>query len=136
MRELLVNRCRHFVFTTALPPLLGTWWLDALQRVQSDELGRRSLHQSASVFRAELARHGVTALGKDYVLPIVLVEERRTVRTAQRLRLAGWDIRAIRTPSVPPGSARLRISIHADHDPGMLLAAAADVARAVAEYVE
>jgi 7-keto-8-aminopelargonate synthetase-like enzyme len=133
MKELLVNRCRHFLFTTALPPVLGAWWLDALERVRGDEAGRRSLHDMTALFRGELSRHGVAAQGKDYVIPIVLGDDGRAVRVAQGLRAAGWDIRAIRPPSVPPGSARLRLSIHADHDRGTLIAAAADVVRSVAE---
>jgi 8-amino-7-oxononanoate synthase len=48
------------------------------------------------------------------------------VRAAHALQEAGYDIRAIRPPSVPPGTARLRISVHADHDAAML-AGVADV---------
>src|SRR2546428_10277688 len=39
LRELLINRCRHLIFTTALPPVMGAWWLDALSRVRADHAG-------------------------------------------------------------------------------------------------
>jgi 8-amino-7-oxononanoate synthase len=129
LRELLINRCRHFIFTTALPATLGAWWLDALIRVRADDAGRAALHRAAAYFRARLAHHGVRALGSHYIVPVVLGEDNRAVQAAGRLRELGWDIRAIRAPSVPPGSARLRISIHADHDEATLAAAAAAVAR-------
>jgi 8-amino-7-oxononanoate synthase len=130
LRELLINRCRHFMFTTALPAALGTWWLDALRRVQADHAGRTALHEAAATFRRQLARHGVPALGSHYIVPVVLGEDIQAVHAAGRLRHAGWDIRAIRPPSVPSGSARLRISIHADHPQETLIAAAAAIAEA------
>jgi 8-amino-7-oxononanoate synthase len=129
LRELLINRCRHFIFTTALPAAVGAWWLEALVRVRADDVGRAALHQAAATFRASLAQHGVHALGGHYIVPVVLGEDRHAVEAARLLQDVGWDIRAIRPPSVPPGSARLRISIHADHDEETLAAAAAAVAR-------
>jgi 7-keto-8-aminopelargonate synthetase-like enzyme len=128
LKELLINRCRHFIFTTALPATLGAWWLEALNRTRGDDAGRVALHRAAATFRAHLAHHGVRALGGHYIVPVVLGEDRQAVQAAGRLREVGWDIRAVRPPSVPPGSARLRISIHADHDEATLAAAAAAVA--------
>jgi 7-keto-8-aminopelargonate synthetase-like enzyme len=128
LRELLVNRCRQFVFTTALPPAIGAWWLEALVRVAADHQGRDLLHQAARVFRGALAERGVPALGERYIVPVTLGADGRTVNAARRLRTAGWDIRAIRPPTVPIGTARLRISIHADHDRELLLRAAAAIA--------
>jgi 8-amino-7-oxononanoate synthase len=131
LRELLINRCRHFIFTTALPPAVGSWWHEAIAQVQIADERQRRLHESAALFRAELARQGVTAGGEQYIIPVILGDDARANEAGQRLQDAGWDIRAIRPPSVPPGTARLRISIHADHDRDTLLAAA----RAVAEVV-
>jgi 8-amino-7-oxononanoate synthase len=131
LRELLINRCRHFIFTTALPPAVGVWWREALTRVRADHVGRAALHKAAATFRAELARHGIPAHGEHYVVPILVGEDGPAVRIAGRLQAAGWDIRAIRPPSVPKGTARLRIAIHADHEPQTLIAAASAVAQEV-----
>ncbi len=120
LKNYLINRCRHLIFTTALPAACGAWWLDMLPRVQADEAGRQALHQGAAFFRTELARHGIPALGSEYVVPIVLGDDSRAVQAANRLQESGYDIRAIRPPSVPPGTSRLRVSIHADHDLEML----------------
>ncbi len=133
LRELLINRCRHFVFTTALPPAVGLWWRETLARVAVDDAGRARLHRAAALFRTELARHGIPVPGGHYIVPIVLGSDRRAVEVARRLREAGWDIRPVRPPSVPAGGARLRISIHADHAPELLVAAAAAVAQEIAE---
>jgi 8-amino-7-oxononanoate synthase len=134
LRELLINRCRHFLFTTALPPAVGAWWLEALARVRADDAGRARLHGAAAAFRAELARHGVPAPGAHYIVPVVLGGDGRAVGAAGRLHEAGWDVRAVRPPSVPPGTARLRISVHADHTPQTLAAVAAAVAEEVGRH--
>jgi 8-amino-7-oxononanoate synthase len=79
------------------------------------------LHEAARFLRMELAKQGVQALGSEYVVPIVLGDDARAVKAARALQEQGYDIRAIRPPSVPPGTSRLRVSVHADHQIGMLL---------------
>jgi 8-amino-7-oxononanoate synthase len=128
MREVLINRCRHFIFTTAPPPALGGRWLAALPRVQSDIAGRGLLHGNAALFRQELQRRGIVAGGESYIVPIVIGQDAAAAEAARRLADRGWDIRAIRPPSVPQNTARLRVSIHADHAAEVLICAAEDVA--------
>jgi 8-amino-7-oxononanoate synthase len=130
LREVLINRCRHFIFTTALPPAVGAWWLERLPQVAADHAGRAALHEAAALFRAELARRGWPVPDGRYIVPVVLGTEEQALRAAGRLREAGFDIRAVRPPSVPAGTARLRISVHADHPPDTLRAAAAAVVEA------
>jgi 8-amino-7-oxononanoate synthase len=128
LKELLVNRCRHLIFTTALPPVVGQWWLHALHRVGADDAARADLHTAATAFRGALRRRDILADGSDYVVPVVLGQDGHAVEAARRLQEAGFDIRAIRPPTVAEGTARLRISIHADHDAATLQRAAAEVA--------
>jgi 8-amino-7-oxononanoate synthase len=132
LRELLVNSCRHLIFTTALPPMLGPIWLSMAARVQRDAAGRELLDGSAAHFRQELARRGIAVGGRSYIVPIVLGDEARAVLAASRLQRLGWDVRAIRPPSVPPGTARLRVSVHADHHRERLTALAAALAAVLA----
>lgn len=129
LKELLVNRCRHVIFTTSLPPLVAAWWLDAIKRVQLDQAGRTRLHANAVAFRKALL---MPFGGAHYIVPVVLGDDASAVSVAQQLQAQGYDIRAIRPPTVPVGSSRLRIAIHAEHSPEMLreLAAALYNARA------
>jgi 7-keto-8-aminopelargonate synthetase-like enzyme len=131
LKEYLVNRCRQLIYTTALPPIVGAWWRAAIARVQADDAGRRVLVENAAGFRAALRDHGIEAPGADYVVPIVVGEDARAVAVARFMQDRGYDVRAIRPPTVPDGSARLRISIHADHDPTTLTAVAAALAEAL-----
>jgi 8-amino-7-oxononanoate synthase len=132
LKEVLVNRCRHLIFTTALPPATAPWWLDALRRVRADDAGRRALHANAQRFRALLAERGIAAPGTEFVVPIILGDDTRAVTVATKLRERGFDVRAIRPPSVPQDTARLRISIHADHTPADLAELAAALCEACA----
>jgi 8-amino-7-oxononanoate synthase len=131
LRELLVNDCRHFLYTTALPPLMGAWWLEALARVRADDGGRAWLHVNARLFREELTRHGAAAGGAHYLVPVPVGADDRAVAVARRLQEAGLDVRAIRPPTVPAGTARLRVSVHADHTREELIGCAAAIAEAL-----
>jgi 7-keto-8-aminopelargonate synthetase-like enzyme len=131
LKEYLTNRCRHLIFTTALPPAVGAWWAAGLPRVQQDGAGRARLHANAVHLRGEFAARGVSALGTEYVVPVVVGDDTRAVAAAARVRELGFDVRAIRPPSVPAGTARLRISVHADHEPAVLTRLAAAVADAL-----
>ena len=120
LKELLVNRCRHLIFTTALPPQVGAWWLDALDLVVRDEASRSVLHERTCFFRTELLARGISVGGTHYIASIVLGPDALAVEAARRLQEAGFDVRAIRPPTVAEGTARLRVSIHADHETALL----------------
>src|SRR5207247_4026983 len=62
---ILVNRCRHFIYTTALPPQVGAWWLDALSLVHGDDAARQALGDRFELFRADLASNGIKTGGTD-----------------------------------------------------------------------
>jgi 8-amino-7-oxononanoate synthase len=127
LRDVLLNSCRQLIFTTALPPIVASWWLAMLERVRADNASRQALHQAAAYFRAQLDQRGIKAGGSDYIVPVILGQDRVAVKAAEALQAAGLDIRAIRPPTVPPGTARLRISIHANHS-------LADLQRATAVF--
>jgi 8-amino-7-oxononanoate synthase len=113
---------------------VGGWWLEALARVRGDEAGRQRLHANARQVRTKLNEQGVETLGEHYIVPIVLGKEVQALAAAAKLQEAGFDIRAIRPPTVPSKTARLRISIHADHDCQTLERAAAAIARAASPH--
>jgi len=112
----LVNRARPFVFTTALPPAACGAALAALDVVR-DEPGRRErLAALAGRMKAGLAR-----LGFDVsrvvapIFPVVLGSEARAVAASRGLRERGFLVRAIRQPTVPAGTSRLRVTVTAGH---------------------
>lgn len=131
LKEFLVNRCRHLIFTTALPEAVGAWWRERIPQVQVDQARRDRLHRNAAQFRSRLREAGVKPPGSHYVVPVIVGKDAAAVWSAARLQELGYDVRAIRPPSVPQGTSRLRLSIHADHDPDVLIQLSEHVARAL-----
>lgn len=110
VRDFLVNRGRGFIFSTAPSPLMAAAARESL-RILADEPERRAA-LAARIAAAErlLAPLGVHPTGSQ-ILPLVLGEDVPTMRVAAAVQAAGFDVRGIRPPTVPQGSARLRISI-------------------------
>lgn len=110
LRDWLINRCRHFLFTTALPASVGSNWLEMLKVVPDAGELRGQLKRNGSRFRER-----VSGLGTEQIVPIILGGDADAVRAALGLQTRGFDVRAIRPPTVPVGTARIRVAIHASH---------------------
>ncbi len=112
--EFLIQRARTFVFTTAPPPSLAAALNAALSVVvREPELRVRTL-RFAGKLRAMLAEMGVRVPeGESQIIPIVLGDNERAMAVAEALQKDGFDVRAIRPPTVPQGTARLRVSVNA-----------------------
>jgi 8-amino-7-oxononanoate synthase len=127
--DYLASRCRPFVFSTAVPPLLLHAVDLALDRMAAEPARRRRTLALADRLRGRLAAHGLPCgAGPGPIVPVLLGGNRRALAAAERLAERGFDVRAVRPPTVPPGTARLRISIHADHAEDEIDALAAAVA--------
>jgi 8-amino-7-oxononanoate synthase len=111
LRELLVNRARTFVFSTAPLPVLTAALEAALDLVQREPQRRREVHGKAAFLRSELKRLGLEAPGQAPILPLVVGEAQAAVAVQEGLSAVGFDVRAIRPPTVPAGTARLRVVV-------------------------
>jgi len=111
--EYLVQRARSFVFTTAPPPAMADALDASLDLVAAEPGRRRRVHELAVYLRAQLSAQGIAAGGASQILSVVIGDNDRAVAVAARLQESGFDVRSIRPPSVPVGTARLRISINA-----------------------
>ncbi len=109
--DYLINRARGFIYSTAPSPLMAAAVREAL-KILADEPQRRVEFDELRAFAnaALVARLGVEGSGSQ-ILPLMIGDNLKTVRIATRLRAEGFDIRAIRPPTVPEGTARLRIAI-------------------------
>lgn len=109
-RDFLVNRGRGFIFSTAPSPLVAAAVRESL-RILADEPERRDRLAALVAFAERaLAPCGVAPTGSQ-ILPLVIGEDAATMRMAAALQPAGFDVRGIRPPTVPAGTARLRISL-------------------------
>jgi 8-amino-7-oxononanoate synthase len=112
----LVSRARTFVFTTALPPAACGAALAALDVVAAEPGRRAHLAALTARMRAGLERLGFPmARVVAPIFPVVLGDEGRALAASRALRDRGFFVRAIRPPTVPPGTSRLRVSLTAAH---------------------
>ena len=132
VRDFLVNRGRPFIFSTAPSPVMAAAVREAI-RICVDEPERRARLAALSA-QAErvLAPLGATATGTQ-LLPLILGDDARAMRAAGALQAAGFDVRGIRPPTVPPGTARLRISLTLNARPEDVLALGEALAHALEE---
>ena len=119
--DFLVNRARPFIYATAPSPLLAAGVREAL-KILADEPERREklLHLIAVSNEQLTGRLGIEGSGSQ-ILPVIIGDNGRTVRIAERMQMEGFDIRAIRPPTVPEGTARLRIAITLSVDPPTII---------------
>ena len=109
LRSLLINRARSFIYSTAPLPVLAPALAASIDILRSEPQRRdRPLHL-ANRLREALKDGGVETGGDSAIVPLVLGSSRRAVEIAGALEGRGYDVRAIRPPTVPEGTARLRL---------------------------
>ena len=114
--ETLLQFARTSIYTTALPPAQAAAVLAALRLVSKEEAWRREqLHQRVRYFREKAAAHLPLAPSETPIQPLVVGASDRSLELAQKLLAKGLWITAIRPPTVPEGTARLRITLSAAH---------------------
>jgi 8-amino-7-oxononanoate synthase len=111
----LWNRSRPFVFSTGLSPVLAATALDGLDRARQEPERRRRVLEAAQRLRRGMLGLGITLRGHGPIMPWVVGESDAAMAVAEALRSEGFDVRAIRPPSVSAGSARLRLTVTAAH---------------------
>jgi 8-amino-7-oxononanoate synthase len=110
VRDFLVNRGRGFIFSTAPSPLMASAVRESLRILADEPQRREALHALVGEAEALLAPRGVAPTGSQ-ILPLILGDDRRAMAVATVVQAAGFDVRGIRPPTVPPGTARLRLSL-------------------------
>ena len=111
LADYLTNRARGFIYSTAPSPLMAAAVREALRIVADEPWRRIRLEELINLASEQLrSRLGVTP-GGSQILPVMIGDNARALKIATRMRDGGFDVRAIRPPTVPEGTARLRISI-------------------------
>jgi 8-amino-7-oxononanoate synthase len=114
IKQYLVNRARTFIFSTALPPYVAAQMRAAIRIVAAADRERADLATLAVSLRQSLRQAGFDVGCSDsQIIPVLLGENERAVRFSALLSEAGFGVRAIRPPSVPAGTSRLRLSLNA-----------------------
>jgi len=133
MRDYLINTARSFIFSTGLNPASVAAALQALEVIEEEPERIEKLRSNIAFARALLKKIGIKP-GPDPtpIIPVILGGNEITLRASQELFQKGIFVQAIRPPSVPQNSSRLRITLSAAHTPKQI----SSLANALAEFWE
>ncbi len=124
----LVNKARPLIYSTALPPSLVAGIAKALELVQTEHWRREHLFESSQFFRSSLCKAGFdVAEGDSPIVPLILGDNDTALRFSHALETEGIAAVAIRPPTVPDETARIRFSLSAAHTPTELMDAVAKI---------
>ena len=131
--ELLVNKARSFIYTTAPSPVNCAAASAAIDVMQAEPGRRAGLKANADYLRSRLNGLGLdTGAGSSHIIPLIIGEAKGALAVAEELYAKGFFIPAIRPPTVAPGTARLRISVQSEHTKEQL----SSLCKALKELIE
>ncbi|RZT95726.1 8-amino-7-oxononanoate synthase [Ancylomarina subtilis] len=114
IKDYLINKMRSLIFTTALPPISIAWNLQILKQSLGMQKERLHLQELSNQFRTALQELGIQTGGDSNIIPIMIGDSEKCKQLAEQLQNLGYLVFPIRPPSVPPNTARLRLSLSAD----------------------
>ncbi len=131
MRRWLIHKARSFIYSTALPPAMIGAAQGALQCLHENPGMGGQLLERATLFRTQLQELGLdTGSSESQIIPVMVGDNDRAVRLHRRLVERGVLAVAIRPPTVPQGTARLRLSVTLEHTSEVLTRVADTIAEA------
>lgn len=114
-KDFLINNCRSFIYTTALPAPIIAANIVAIDLVCNEPFRRKSLLENADYFRGQVLRLGFKVSGDSQIVPIIIGDVDKTVNLSEALKDRGFWVLPIRPPTVPVNQARLRFSLSYVH---------------------
>ena len=114
--DYLINKARSFIFSTSIPPINIAWsnWL-LTEKIGFIKSQKTKLENLSSEVHKYLDYKGIVTPSETHIIPIITGDNENTVKISEKLRAVGFYIPAIRPPTVPEGTSRLRISLTADN---------------------
>ncbi|CAN5244620.1 8-amino-7-oxononanoate synthase [soil metagenome] len=111
--EYLIQKCRSFIFSTAPLPAVADVLKNAITIAENETERRDQLLDLSSFLRESLNENGIKVpFDNSQIIPIIIGESEKAVKIAEHLQAAGFDVRAIRPPTVAQGTSRLRVSLN------------------------
>lgn len=113
IRDYLINKCRSFIFTTALPPINIAWMSFILSKLPQMNNRRKKLEEDHKLLRKLFIEAGLQTRGNSQIVPLIIGDDDKTVEISDKLLSNGIFAPSIRPPTVPKGTSRLRFSLTA-----------------------
>lgn len=112
VKSYLINKCKALIYTTALPPINVAWSNFIINHLSKFTKERNELKQLINYFRTISTEKGIKVEGETHILAIVVGNNRKCLQLAKLLEENQIKVQAVRPPTVPEGTARIRISLH------------------------
>lgn len=111
--DYLINRCRSFIFSTAPLPAVAAALVKAIEIIEDEPERGAGLHRLSRYFNRLLGKNGISAPpDMTQIVPVIIGDSNRAMIVAGGLQQLGFDVRAVRPPTVAPGTSRLRVSLN------------------------
>jgi 8-amino-7-oxononanoate synthase len=120
IKQYLINTCRSFIYSTALPPAVIAAGIEALNIIRDEPQRRQTLLANVDYFREKLQTAGLDVRGSSQIIPLIIGDAEKAVEISELLRRNGYWVLPIRPPTVPANESRLRFSLSFDHDKKVL----------------
>jgi len=133
-RTFLINRARAVIYATAPSPLIAAIVRASLKLCAARDADRKRLHNLVSFARSEIESHLGISATTTQIQPIIVGRETRAVAISDQLIRAGFDVRAVRPPTVPEGTSRLRVSLTLNIEPDDVQRLVGELATALQEH--
>lgn len=118
VRDYLITACTGFIYSTALSPVVIAAMHKAWELLPTLDAERAYLTAMSNDLRQRLQAMGFdTGTSSTHIIPIILGDEQRTLAARDKLQAAGINVSAVRPPTVPPNTARLRMALCTHHTP-------------------
>lgn len=127
IRDYLINKMRTLLFTTALPPINLMWSLFILERLDGFVDQRQQLHKNSTLLKKQIVAKGYDCRSESHILPLIIGDSKAAVLKAEELQRNGFYVLPVRPPTVPEGTARIRISLTANITTSLIHQLAADL---------
>ena len=116
--EYLIQKARTLIYTTAPPPALAAAAVASLAIIRKDNERRERLHRNIAYFRNKLANSTLTLQESETPIQTIIIgDNRKTLEFCEQLALRNFLVFAIRPPTVPANTSRLRITLCSEHTP-------------------
>ena len=121
LKDFFINKARGFIYSTAIAPINVAWNLFVFKKLKSMQNRRKHLLNLSELLRKECAKYNINLMGEAQILSLIAHTNENALLLADKLSHKGFFAPAIKTPSVPPNTARLRISLTSNMQEEMMI---------------
>lgn len=111
-KDFFINKARALIYSTALAPLNVAWSLFIFKKLKEFEQKRQDLAKISAFFLKALKQKDCELLGQAHIISLILTQNQKAIEFAQKLEQNGFFAPAIKEPTVPKNTARIRFSLH------------------------